>query len=160
QPEEIIVVDDASTDESISIIESFLAKYPFIRLIRHEKNLGAELAVKNGLAQCRGDFILFAAADDFVLPGLFAASVPALRQHANAAFFCSEVALTDENDDIIGFRPVTLPRTAAGYMSPADVRAAIRDSDNWFVGASVVYRRSHLAQIGYFDSSLRTLQDA
>lgn len=159
-PGELIVIDDASTDDSVAIIERFRAQYPFIRLIRHEKNLGAELAVKNGLAQCTGEFILFAAADDFVLPGLFAAAVPALRQHADAAFFCSEVALTDEHDAIIGFRPVTLPRTTAGYMSPSEVRAAIRDSDNWFVGTSVIYRHSHLKAIGYFDRSLRTLQDA
>jgi len=160
QPAEIIVIDDASTDDSVAIIERFQAQYPFIRLIRHERNLGAELAVRNGLAQCQGEFILFAAADDFVLPGLFAAAVPALHQHANAAFFCSEVALTDEHDAIIGFRPVTLPRTAPGYMSPAEVRAAIKESDNWFVGTSVIYRHSHLKAIGYFDRSLRTLQDA
>jgi glycosyltransferase involved in cell wall biosynthesis len=159
-PAEIIVVDDGSTDNSVAIIESFQERYPFIRLIRHETNKGAEAAVKTALDLAKGEFLLFAAADDFVLPGLFARAVPALRDNRAAAFFCSEVVLIDESNNIIGFRPVTIPRSTAGYMSPSEVRQAIRNSDNWFIGTSVIYRRAQLLEIGFFDRSLATLQDA
>ena len=159
-PAEIIIVDDASTDDSVSIIKSFQKSYSFVRLIRHEVNQGAELAVQTALKQATGEFLLFAAADDFVLPDLFARAIPALRNNSEAAFFCSEVLLIGEDDQIIGFRPITIPRSTPGYVSPSEMRRAIRGSDNWFVGTSIVYRHAHLAGIGYFDHSLGTLQDA
>jgi glycosyltransferase involved in cell wall biosynthesis len=159
-PSEVVVIDDASTDDSISIITSFQKKYPFIRLIRHGTNLGAEAAVNSALDGVTGDYLLFAASDDFILPGLLSQAQAALQGNPKAAFFCSEVVLIDENDKIVGFRPAMIPRLTAGFVSPAEVRLAIRKSDNWFVGTSVVYRRRALAEIGYFDRSLKTLQDA
>jgi glycosyltransferase involved in cell wall biosynthesis len=159
-PTEVIVIDDASTDDSISIITAFQIKYPFIRLIRHSTNLGAEAAVNSALDSVTGDYLLFAASDDFILPGLLSQAQAALQANPEAAFFCSEVVLIDENDKIIGFRPAMIPRTTAGVVSPAEVRSTIRKSDNWFIGTSVVYRRRSLADIGYFDRSLKTLQDA
>lgn len=160
EPAEIIVVDDGSTDNSVPIIEAFQKQFPFIRLIRHEVNKGVEAAVKTALEVTEGEFLLFAAADDFVLPGLFARALPALREFPEAAFFCSEVVLVDEASDIIGFRPIMIPCSTAGYISPSEVRQKIQSSDNWFIGTSVIYRRTRLAEIGFFDSSLATLQDA
>lgn len=159
-PSEIIVVDDGSTDDSVAIIKRLQLQFSFIKLLRHERNAGAEAAVKTGLAAATGDLLLFAAADDFVLPGLVATARRGMEQYPQAAFFCSEVVLVDKDDEIVGFRPIMLPRSEFGFMSPAEVRTAIRSSDNWFVGTSVVYRHSRLAEIGYFDRSLATLQDA
>jgi glycosyltransferase involved in cell wall biosynthesis len=159
-PAEFIVIDDGSTDDSVSIITSFQEKFPFIHLIRHIENLGAEAAVSSALNRVRGEFLLFAAADDFILPGLLARAEMALREYPGAAFFCSRVALIDKNDAIIGLRPAMMPQSTAGFVSPAKVRTAILSSDNWFIGTSVVYRQKSLAEIGYFDRSLKTLQDA
>jgi glycosyltransferase involved in cell wall biosynthesis len=158
-PLEIIVVDDGSTDDSVAIIESFRDRHASVRLLRHPVNRGAPAAVRTALAEARGEFLLFAAADDFVLPGLIARGVEALRAHPEAALFCSEVAVVDASGKLAGFRPATPPSRTSGYLSPADVRREIRRSDNWMVGPSVIYRRSHLEEIGYFDESLGTLGD-
>jgi glycosyltransferase involved in cell wall biosynthesis len=160
QPDQIIVVDDGSTDDSVEIIQKFKKQYAFIELDQHATNQGAEAAVKTALEHATGDLLLFAAADDFVLPGLLAQGASALRDNPEAAFFCSEVALVDSHDKIIGFRPIITPRKTPGYVSPNEVRRAIRRSDGWFIGTSVIYRHGRLAEIGYFDSSLGTLQDA
>lgn len=61
---EIIVVDDASTDDSASLVEEFCGLYPSkVRLIRHEKNTGKGGAIQTAIAQARGDFCLFQDAD-------------------------------------------------------------------------------------------------
>lgn len=156
---EILVVDDGSSDDSVEIVERFRKIHDSICLIRHESNRGVGAAIATGLEAATGELVLISAADDLVLPKLFATAVEALSANPQAAFFCSGTILIDARDQIIGFRPVAFPRARAGYMSPAEVRRAIRRSDNWFVGSSVVYRRDRLASIGYFDEALGSLAD-
>ena len=157
--DEIIVVDDGSTDDSVEIIETFRRRHPSIRLVRNPTNCGISASVRAGLEVATGDYLLFAASDDFVLPGLFARAVAALDAHPDAAFFCSGVAMLDAKSRIIGLRPVAYPRRARGYLSPTDVRRAIRETDFWFMGPSMIYRRQRLAEIGYFDERLGSICD-
>jgi glycosyltransferase involved in cell wall biosynthesis len=159
-PAEVIVVDDASTDDSIAVIERIRHQHPIVQLIRHETNKGVAAAVDSALQRARGDFLFFAAADDFVLPGLFARAAQAFSDCREAAFFCSEVVQIDESNRIVGFRPSMIPQSQPGYVPPNEVRRRMHHSDNWFVGTSTVYRHTKLAEIGYFDQGLITLQDA
>ena len=157
--QEIIVVDDGSTDNSVAVIEALQRQHPAIKLIRNETNCGIIASVKNALTVATGEYLLFAASDDFVFPGLFAHAFAALRDYPQAAYFCAGVALLDASDRLIGLRPVTVPRHGRGYLSPADVRRVIRQSDFWVLGTATVYRRKTLAEIGYFDARLGSLGD-
>jgi glycosyltransferase involved in cell wall biosynthesis len=156
---EVLVVDDGSGDDSVAVIESLARSHPAIRLLRHRENKGVAAGVRTGLAEASGEFLLFAAADDLVLPALYRRAIAALRAHPQAALFCASAVLIDRQDRITGFRPVTPPCATAGYVSPAEVRRAIRGTDNWFIGSGVVYRRAHLEAIGYFDRELGSLAD-
>ena len=157
--QEIIVVDDGSTDNSVAVIEALQRRHPLIKLIRNETNRGIIASVKNALTVATGEYLLFAASDDFVFPGLFAHAFAALRDYPQAAYFCAGVALLDANDRLIGLRPVTVPRRGPGYLSPANVRRVIRRSDFWVLGTATVYRRNMLVKIGYFDARLGSLGD-
>lgn len=156
---EIIVVDDGSTDDSVAVIEALQRRYRTIKLIRNQTNQGIVASVKTALEVATGEFLLFAGADDFVLPGLFSHALAGLSAHPDAAFFCAGVVLVDGEDRVIGLRPVTAPRHRAGYLSPADVRRVIRGTDFWALGTATVYRRRHVAAIGYFDPRLGSLGD-
>jgi glycosyltransferase involved in cell wall biosynthesis len=65
----VIVVDDASTDESVEVIGRFAKDDPIVRLIRNERNLGVNMTVMRGLKECRGEYFTSVAADDVVTPG-------------------------------------------------------------------------------------------
>ena len=156
---EIIVIDDGSTDDSVSVIEALQRRYPSIRLIRNATNQGIVASVKTALEVATGEYLLFASSDDFVLPGLFSHAHAALTANPGAAYFCAGVALMDVEGRVIGVRPVTVPRNDCGYLSPADVRRVIRGTDFWVLGTSTVYRRQLLADIGYFDERLGSLGD-
>jgi glycosyltransferase involved in cell wall biosynthesis len=59
---EIVVVDDASTDNSLTILENITAEHTTeknitIRVLKHEKNKGKGAALKTGLTHATGDFI-------------------------------------------------------------------------------------------------------
>jgi dolichol-phosphate mannosyltransferase len=59
---EIIVVNDGSTDETINILEKLSRKYSF-RLINHDKNLGKGWAIKTGIKNSSGNYLLIQDAD-------------------------------------------------------------------------------------------------
>jgi glycosyltransferase involved in cell wall biosynthesis len=54
---EIIVVNDASTDNSPAILKDIQKKYPDIHVLNHEKNRGKGAALKTGLLYASGDFV-------------------------------------------------------------------------------------------------------
>jgi len=63
---EIIIVDDASSDQTREIIEHL--NEPCIKYIQHNKNMGVCAARNTGLAQARGDYIAFLDSDDEWMP--------------------------------------------------------------------------------------------
>ncbi len=70
--EEIICVDDCSTDNTIAIIKELQAKYPSkITLLQNEKNQGANYSRNKGLQAASSEFVQFFDADDLLLPTKF-----------------------------------------------------------------------------------------
>ncbi len=62
---EIIVVDDASPDRTAQILEEYGDK---VRLIKHEKNLGANVGRNEGASAASGKYLVFLDGDDLYLP--------------------------------------------------------------------------------------------
>lgn len=61
---ELILIDDASSDESVTIIHSYQAKDPRVHLIALEENQGAAVSRNAGLRQARGQYVAFLDSDD------------------------------------------------------------------------------------------------
>ncbi|MBM3804581.1 MAG: glycosyltransferase family 2 protein [Acidimicrobiia bacterium] len=57
QPLEIIVMDDASTDNSVEVIESFVRRHPHIRLHRNARNLGVVANGNRAVDLAQGDYM-------------------------------------------------------------------------------------------------------
>jgi glycosyltransferase involved in cell wall biosynthesis len=64
-PQEIIVVDDASTDGSQAILEEYVNT---VRLIKLQNNVGAGSARNVGIEAAHGEFLVFLDGDDVLLP--------------------------------------------------------------------------------------------
>lgn len=66
---EFIFVDDASPDESRSIIERVASEYSrHVRILTHPQNQGLPAARNTGLAEAKGDFIYHCDSDDYLEP--------------------------------------------------------------------------------------------
>lgn len=70
---EVICVDDATPDNSVQIVEDYMARDERIRLIRHEKNLGLGGARNTGMKAARADFIASVDSDDTMKPRMLEA---------------------------------------------------------------------------------------
>jgi glycosyltransferase involved in cell wall biosynthesis len=69
--DEIIVVDDGSTDDCPTILAEFAPRLPQMRVIRQE-NSGLSAARNTGLDAARGKYLAFVDSDDFVAPNAYA----------------------------------------------------------------------------------------
>ncbi|MFS0728088.1 glycosyltransferase family 2 protein [Paenibacillus sp. 1P07SE] len=83
---ELLVVDDASTDETAAVIAPFLDD-PRVQFIRHQSNTGKSGALNTALSHARAPWLLELDADDWLEPG----AVSGLLRHAEAA--SSETAI-------------------------------------------------------------------
>lgn len=76
---EFIITDDCSTDNSLSIIESYTDKR--IKILRNEENLGITKSLNKCLAVAKGEFVARMDGDDISLPERFEKQVEFLKSH-------------------------------------------------------------------------------
>ena len=62
-PAEVVFVDDASSDGSQRILQSFLARDPRVRTVRLARNFGHQVAISAGIDHARGDAVVIMDAD-------------------------------------------------------------------------------------------------
>lgn len=85
--DEIIIIDDGSTDESVNWLTAFAAAHPQVTLLSGNRG-GVSAARMKGLAVATGDFLYFMDADDFISATLFADFRRAQAQHTGLELFC------------------------------------------------------------------------
>lgn len=159
-PDEIVVVDDASRDDSLTVLADLAADYPTLRIIALETNGGAIAALNRGLHEARGDYVYFGAADDVTRPGLFSAMLDILASHPQAAFACCEGAVQDLDTGTVGYRPPVRPAYSACLLGPAEVAESFRRIDNWILTGTAVVRRDLMTANGGFDATFGAFADA
>ncbi len=63
---EVIVIDDASTDNTVEVVERYMSKYPNLRLIVNKENVGVAESSNIGIREAFGQFVIRVDADDYV----------------------------------------------------------------------------------------------
>ncbi len=157
--DEVIVIDDGSTDSSVEVIERYREAQPALRLVRHMPNQGVIAVMNRGLAEARSEFVVFAAADDWMLPGLLRQSMELLARHPQAGL-CSTLSY-QLNDDRGTLRPLptAIVLDRPGYIPPAQVLKLLLREDSWFLGNTTVIRRDAVIAAGGYRKELTSFCD-
>lgn len=154
-PLEIIVIDDASTDDSKVILERYQAEYPgLVRVIFNAQNKGLMANQGHLLALARGSHVYFPASDDRVLPGFLARSLQLLSLYPDSGVCSTLTSIVNESGHDRGIVRMPIVLNEEGYLSPAMVLSTLTQQGNWFMGNTTIYRRDALVEIGGFDPAL------
>jgi len=97
---ELIIVDDASTDRSLEIINTF--NDPRIQLFSNKKNLGIAKSLNKGCLNVRGEFIARIDANDIAVKTRFEKQLKYLNNNLNCAVVFSPVLIIDKNGNSTG----------------------------------------------------------
>jgi len=101
-PDEVLVVDDASTDDTVTILEDFASEAPFkVRLEHNPERLGSTLTYQRGISLCTGDLIALCDQDDLWMPQKLARMERLMVDHPEALFAFTDAALIDETDSLL-----------------------------------------------------------
>lgn len=98
--DQIVVVNDGSTDESQKIVESFCSRYPTVKILNLQHNVGVSAARHMGFLELKTDFITQLDGDDCFWPSKnLRESEIVLRQDDTVAF--SDILIQNENKRFI-----------------------------------------------------------
>jgi len=143
-----VVVDDGSTDDSVAIVENWLAGAPDarFRLIRSDANRGQIASIAQGLAASESEFVALLDADDFWFPEFLQRHVAVHLNRAGAvSFTCSDEIQIDGAGRVLtgGWDALKLWRSAVDKASAPVSKRAVphidRGGASWDVPASAVF---------------------
>lgn len=145
---EILLLDDASTDDTRDIAAEYEGR---IRYIRQPKNLGIYENVNAGIAAAKGELIATYHADDIYLPTIVAEQVAYLQAHPEVgAVFASDI-LVDANGREYG--RMELPREVRGEAPltyPQVLNALLAHKNRFLVCPTAMVRASVHREVGVY----------
>ncbi len=145
---EIIVVDDASTDQTASVCQSL----PDIKYVRLDRNQGVAGARNVGLLASTGDYIAFLDDDDLRLPESLDHQINLLETRPDAGFVAGGVLLADQ--DCIPTGEVAIPRAKSG-----DLFWQVLELNLHLLPDSVLVRKECFFEVGLFNQHLAGIDD-
>jgi glycosyltransferase involved in cell wall biosynthesis len=141
EPLEILISDDASSDETESLCRSLAQQDGRIRYIRQPTRLGLYPNHNFCINESRGDFFCLLHDDDQHHPQLVSDSVAFLLRHPEVGIVCSDWDLLNDAGEVIGVRDHDVPDVVPGldYIS-----RTIRSGQSWIGCPGAIIRRATL----------------
>ena len=158
---ELIIVDDASSDQTAAVAARLAAEDPRIRMLRTDANRYRSGALNLGIREARGSFISFLDADDRYRADKLARQVKYLGEHPETAMVYGDFEILAEGADA--------PYEVRALPSTEGARARLQDAAHggptrgiihggYIPSCSPLMRASLFATVS-LDESLRNMED-
>lgn len=157
RPDEVVIVDDASTDDSRLIIEQ-LNLPCILRRIFLSENRGPSHAMNLAIMETEADYLFFLAADDTVSPAFLEKSFKVLEANPHAGLSCTQ-SIWREIPTGLSWTMGLRPRTNSQFVSPSELEQIEKLGTSMIPPGSVVFRRKALLEIGGFLEALQCSSD-
>ncbi|MFA6427535.1 MAG: glycosyltransferase [Candidatus Magasanikbacteria bacterium] len=134
---EVIVVDDASTDNTSEIVKRYMQKYSNLRMVQNKKNVGVAESSNIGIREAYGQFVVRVDADDYV----------------SSLFILFLVEYLEANNGLLG--------VACDYIKVDNDENVIEryyaNTEN--ISCGIMYRRDMLVEAGLYNSDFRHCEE-
>jgi len=106
---EFIIIDDASTDSSWNLIQSYAKNDSRIRAFRNKINLGVSLTSNIAISHTRCSYIARQDADDISSPDRFLKQLNYLKKHPKTVLLGGQCTIINSSNQVIGYK--SFPKT-------------------------------------------------
>jgi glycosyltransferase involved in cell wall biosynthesis len=145
---EVVVVDDASTDETAEIC----SRIPAIRSVRIDRNQRVAGARNIGILSSAAEYITFLDDDDFRLPGSLDAQAAVLDSNPDVGLVYGRALIADQQGNVVGEYPET-PNCPEGDVF-WDLLV-----NNFICCHAAVFRKTCLLKVGMLDADIPGIDD-
>ncbi len=143
---EFIIVNDASTDKSLEILETYAKIDNRVKVIKNHVNLGLTKSLNKALRISRGEFIARQDGDDILLPNHLEKLINFLKKNPDYAFCgCNGFQIQNNRELVIYFEFNDIKRNLIAI--------------NCFNHSGTVIRRNIFKNCGYYNEKYRYGQD-
>jgi len=139
---EVIVVDNASSDASASLVAQ---DFPWVKLIANEHNLGFARANNQALKISQGRYIYFLNPDTVVQPGVFEAMIDFMSAHSDIGLAGTRILNPD------GTLQSSVEKRYPGQKRAKQDLEGLKGEIAWVLGASMIARRAVVEDLEGFD---------
>lgn len=143
---ELILVDDASTDDTPALMREFAARDSRIRVVQNPVNSKLPKSLNRGFASAQGDFLTWTSDDNWYRPEALAKMLAHLQANPGVDVVYANYTVIDEAG-----APKKVGPPGAGPMADLLVRNV--------VGACFLYRRQVQEQLGGYAEDLFLVED-
>lgn len=146
---EIILINDGSTDKSLSILREYEQRFPIKVRVIDQPNQGQIIARNNGIKKAQGHYIAFLDSDDLWMPDKLEQQIPLFNEGVGLVY--GGVELINECGKTTGFD--SCDPAIQGEIYP---QLLVK---NRMTGGSVVVLREALEKVGLFDPEFKAAEN-
>jgi GT2 family glycosyltransferase len=159
---EIILVDNASTDNSLQVAEHLFSKDPHLRIIKNASNLGFSDGNNVGYAHCQGEYIVFLNNDTTVNTNWLTSLVDALQNDPTIGLAQSKILMMNSDRIQIGgwiFSDYLVRKYPLAQNQSSQVKFKPCFEVSVASGASMITRRALIEEYGLFEAKIPFFYD-
>ena len=148
---EVIVIDNGSIDGSLEMIER---KYPEVRLIKNQSNMGFAIACNQGIKAAKGDYISLLNNDIEVESNWLTKLYEGMERHPECGMGTTKMMFLDQRDVFYNTGDLFHAWSAGGGRGQGEKDTGQYDKEDYVFGACAgagIYRREFFEQVGIFD---------
>jgi glycosyltransferase involved in cell wall biosynthesis len=155
-PDEVIIIDDCSTDNSREILENYASNYSYIKIYFNERNLGPVINGNRLIELTTADYIVMTGSDDYLLKDYLLKSVNLMNNYPDAGLCCSipGYVLGDSLDELENKKYYS-PLKKGGYIESKELVKILKSRNFNINGNTCLLSKSKWIEFGGLEEALK-----